>query len=304
MLPASRTSFAAPQRAAMSILALFALVACSDTPIAPTPEPQLPPLATGSWYLNIADGQSLPALVAHRLVNGKVEQTFVDSAVLTVNANGTWQQSTHLNRALIGLPATDAPMIDAGTWAPTDSGYLFRSSIANRDFVIRAPGAESLRVTQRLAEYPEAGLVVGEFRRARPAGSLVATWQALSAKGSALPVLIESIPFDSAGGRQYSWHTVLDSVHLELTSQRTYVHRVYVTGWEGEPFGPPLRRMGTLRRSDYGRWTSSPGQLRLESTLYESHTILGAIAPDGTIAVEHGLGPGEDRFALRLTRAQ
>ncbi len=209
-------------RTTVFVVALLGLAACSDTPIAPTPAPQLPPLATGAWHLHIADGQTLPAMVAHRLVNGKVEQTFVDSAVLLVNANGTWQQTTHLNRALIGLPAVDAPSIDAGTWSPTDSGYLFRSAMANRDFVIRAPGADSLRVTQRLVEFAEAGLVVGQFRRTRPPQSLATTWRALSAKGSALPVLVESYTHNAPRPEQAERQRTMDRI------ERTAAARVNV----------------------------------------------------------------------------
>jgi hypothetical protein len=288
----------------ISVLALFALVACSDTPIAPTPEPQLPPLATGSWYLNIADGQSLPAFVAHRLVDGKVEQTFVDSSVLAINANGTWQQTTHLNRALIGLPATEAPIIDVGTWAPTDSGYLFRAAIANRDFVIRSPGADSLRVTQRLAEFAAAGLVVAEFRRVRPPRPLTATWHAISAKGTALPALVESFTVREPGEEPYSWHSIVDSIQLQLTSQRTYAHHVYYSSWVGAPDGPPLARVGSTKRSDTGAWTSSQGQMRLESRYYHQHVLTGAIQSDGTVIMEQGLGPLEDRFTVRFTREQ
>jgi hypothetical protein len=108
---------------------------------------------------------------------------------------------------------------------------------------------------------------------------------------------------DTAGGRAYSWHTILDSVKLELTPQRTYAHRIYWTGWEGEPFGPPLRRMGSIRFQDFGQWSVINGQLRLESTLYASHTLTGTVAADGTVSMAHGLGPGEDRFTLRFGRA-
>lgn len=156
-------------RRASTLIALLAVAACGDSPASLPPAPQLPPLQTGTWHLNLADGQVLPAMVAHRLFNGQLEQTFVDSSTLSVNADRTWQQRIYLKRAVFGQPASEMPVLHLGTWAPTDTGYVFVSDIAGRDFVIHSPGADSLRVIQRLVDFDQAGFVVGEFRRTRPA---------------------------------------------------------------------------------------------------------------------------------------
>jgi hypothetical protein len=111
-------------------------------------------------------------------------------------------------------------------------------------------------------------------------------------------------PNDSSDTGPYSWHTFVDSVHLELRPDRTYTHRTFASGWQGAPFGPPAFLAFSGRYTDRGTWSAQPGQFTLVSSVYASHVLHGTIESDGAITIKHGLGAGDvARFAVRFARA-
>src|SRR5687768_8659860 len=110
---------------AATVLAAAILMACTDSADAPLAPDPLPPLPTQTWYAHVADGQSLPALVGHGVVEGVLEQTFLDSVELHVTTEGRWEQRSWLQRFRAGQLVTQFARLDAGAWAVTDTGYLF-----------------------------------------------------------------------------------------------------------------------------------------------------------------------------------
>ena len=142
------------------------LAACDTAPSAPAPETSVlgaPPVNT--WHLHAVDGETLSAMVAHRLLpENRLEQTYVDSSQLDITSDGRYEQRTFTRVFIDGqLDASDA-RLDAGRWSATDTGYVFDSDIVAKQFLIRTPGTDSMRVVQRLVERAEAGRVVGLFR--------------------------------------------------------------------------------------------------------------------------------------------
>lgn len=288
-----------PLRRLLAVIVPSVLVlACSDSPSAPPPDPSLPPLPTGTWYVNEADGQSLPAMIAHRLVNGVLEQTFLDSSSFTIDPAGTWQQQIFKRRVLIGTPAgvvgaatgdINEPVADFGTWTATDSAYLFSSLARPRQFVIRAPSPDSLFAYQKLVDHAESGVVRSSFRRTPPPAALVGTWRADRALGATLPARVENIPSMSDGTRVFSWHVFLDSSRVELKADGKYLHRTYVSGWEGQPYGPPVARLSWTVLTDRGVWSRTGFAISLLSEIYAGHDMSGFVAANGAVVLQHGV---------------
>ena len=299
-----------PYRRLLAVIVPSVLVlACADSPSAPPPDPSLPPLPAGTWYVNKADGQALPAMIAHRLVNGVLEQTFLDSSSFTIDATGTWQQQIFKRRVLIGTPAgiagaarlnsaggTNAgsgdihePVADFGTWTATDSAYLFVSLARPRQFVIRAPTSDSLFAFQKLVDHAESGVMRSSFRRTPPLPSLVGLWRADRALGATLPALVESIPTLVDGTRVISWHVFLDSARVELRADGSYEHLTWVSGWEGNANGPPLTRGYGNKLIDRGVWTRAGVAFTLVSEYFEEHSLAGAVEAAGSFVLLHGV---------------
>lgn len=164
----SRTSFRLVSRT-RTAAALLLLAACGDAPIAPNEPPDLPPLAANTWYVNTAWGEALPSvLIGHGTENGVLLQTFLDSAFITVNANGTWQQGMWMHRTRGGQFDARLTDTDFGTWAPTDAGYAFTSALRGPRFTIADPTLPALALELRNAEVP--GSFPAVLRLTRPTG--------------------------------------------------------------------------------------------------------------------------------------
>jgi hypothetical protein len=306
--------------ALLFFVATLSFTACTDSPGAPPPHGSLPPLAAGAWYMHSADGQSLPAMVAHRLVDGVLEQTFIDSSRLEINSNGTWQQAVFKRRVLIGLPAMSdtsgtgpaasrrsktsvstptggdvlEPVLHTGLWTATDSAYRFVADVGAREFVVRAPAADSFAAYQKLVEFEQSGLVRGVFRRTPPLVPLSGTWRAISAASSALPALVEYVPRIEDDGQEYSIHVFVDSSRLELQANGEYQHKLYASSWQGPANGGPTMRVGIHVHNDRGVWSRPSGAALLQSAIYEAHAMSGELLAGGPLRLVHGVGPAAD----------
>lgn len=289
----SRMSSVALSRLLPGALVAALVLACSDAPSSPPPVPTLPPLPTGTWYVNQADGQALPAMIAHRLVDGVLEQTFLDSSSFQIDPAGTWQQLIFKRRVLIGTASASGdisePVADFGTWTATDSAYLFSSLARPRQFVIRTPSSDSLSTYQKLVDHAESGVVRSSFRRTPPTPPIVGVWRADRALGATLPVLAESVPSLVDGGRVISWHVFLDSARVELRADGSYLHHTWVSGWEGAENGPPLTRGSGSKLTDRGLWTRAGVAFTLVSEIYEQHLLAGAVEANGSFVLLHGV---------------
>jgi hypothetical protein len=280
------------RRFAVMPFALVAAACGSDAPTAPPGQLPLPVLRPGVWHLHRADGQAVPAYVAHRMLPGNVlEQTYVDSAKLEIRPDFGWRLETFLrhyeNREFVRSEAR----FDAGRWAATDSGFLFTSTMRQDAFVVRAPGADSLLTTQALVVRPEAGLVQATYRIERPAPSLVARWRALSVNDRMVPAVVATTPLDEFQGRPVSSHVVVDSIAIELEPTSRYRMVEFLSWWIGEPNGTPTQRIQSLRHTDRGEWQASGGAVQFTSTLYANRGWVGQRgATGGSLTVPHPIG--------------
>lgn len=160
---------ARPARRVRGAALVALLAACTGDPASPPPVRDT--LPAGTYVLERADGQALPAVIAHEQPAGDgYVQTFADAATLTVTADGRWRQDAALRTvrfadgAVLGRPGLG----DRGRWAalPGGGGYLLASELqawrpASR-VRLRADG--SLEVTERMG-HELGGLVVGEYRQ-------------------------------------------------------------------------------------------------------------------------------------------
>ncbi len=136
-----------------------------------------------------------------------------------------------------------------------------------------------------------------------PPVNVTVPWGATTADGQPLPARVESMPSDTSDGRAYSWHTFVDSARLVLHENRTYTHHLYVSGWEGAPFGPPERMLMRTTYRDVGTWALTDSTFALQSTLYDGHATPGTLRPPHELVLRHGLGPNMDeRFVVVYDR--
>ncbi len=222
------------RRSAALLISLLA--ACGDAPT--DPHSPLPPLEAGTWYVHSANGLALPALVAHGLDGGELVQTFLDSLQLVVGADGRWEQRAWLAEFRAGLPEGHVSRQDAGAWAATDSGYLFTSDLRDVRYVVRDPSVETLPLHLRAEGIP--GVITATLQRVHPPAAPTGIWRGSEVHGRPLPDAIYVFDPTTIEDREVSVHLVVDSVRLEVLANGRYVHRNWVSEWEGAVGGPPV----------------------------------------------------------------
>ncbi len=97
-----------------------------------------------------------------------------------IGTAATWGIASVASPSAAGATSGDIsePVADFGSWTATDSAYLFSSLARARQFVIRAPSADSLSTYQRLVDHAESGVVRSSFRRTPPSQTIVGVWRA------------------------------------------------------------------------------------------------------------------------------
>lgn len=284
---------------AIAILFLLGVGACgtdASSPVGPAP---LPPLEPADWHVHRVGGQLLPALVAERTVGPSLERTYLDSARFLVTADGRWEQHVHLVRFLASVPDGNAVQQDAGTWAVTDSGYLFTSDAHGARFVIAAVPVDSLMLSLRVEG--STGAVAAVLRRAPPPPTPVGQWTAAALADVPLPARIHLWDPFVEDGREISVHLIVDSARLALHANGRYDHRIWTSEWEGDAGGPPLRLRLRMTMGDFGGWARTGVQLQLDSWWLQNHSLSGVFAIDA-LHMQHGLTHGEPPFPFRYVR--
>lgn len=256
------------------VAALFVTTtACSDSsaPAAPAP---LPPLGDQAWYVHTSDGQPLPALLGHRLVNGALEQDFLDSTRLDVYADGRWEQRAWYQRFRSGTFIEARTALDAGRWVATSSSYELRAADGALRYTLGATlGAE---LTLNLQYAQQAGVAVSTLRRTPAPLSIVGRWRATMMNGRALPAIYTSDSSIDAGAGLVSRHILIDSAMITLQANNRYTQEVYYSEWEGPVNGPPLARVYRENAVDFGTWNRNGlGNLLLESSWLQNKRITG-----------------------------
>jgi hypothetical protein len=283
----------------IAVVLLLGGGACgTDTRSPVGPEP-LPPLEPASWHVHQVGGQLLPALVAERTVGPSLERTYLDSARFIITDDGRWEQRVHLVRFLGSVPHGSALQQDAGTWAVTDSGYLFTSDAHGAGSVVAAVPVDSLALTLRIEG--TTGTVTAVLRRQPPPPTPAGDWTAAALADVPLPARIFLWDPFVEDGREISVHLIVDSARLALHANGRYDHRIWTSEWEGDAGGPPLRLRLRSMLGDFGGWTRNGIQLQLESWWLQNHSLSGEFANDA-LHMQHGLTHGEPPFPFRYVR--
>ncbi len=291
----------APLRRALRPLALIAaLQACSsDRPTAPDLTP-LPPLATATWRVHQADGQPLPALVAHRLVGGQLLQTYLDSAQLEVDASGRWQQRLWMQRLRDGRFDGRFAEQDAGAWVVDGDRYRFTSDVHGERFAIRALVADSLRADLRASAVD--GVMRSTLRQTAPSASPAGAWRASAVQDAPLPAPIYVFDPAVVDGDTVSVHFLVDSAGIRLLPSGRYEHWIRYSEWHGPAGGAPTQQRFRFAWADFGTWTRNGLQVAFESGYYQNHRFSGEFAGAGPLRLQHGLSAGDPLVGLRYVR--
>lgn len=274
-------------------LALIVLVAsCDDAataPIEPTPPP--PPEAA-VWHLTLSDGQAPPALVAHRLVQGSLEQVFADSAQLTIGAAGQWTLTSWLRTYRGGQPYLASVQTEHGTWAWQDTAYVFISDDAHSRGWMREPTAAAQTFWLRYVGVE--GIAVSTFRRERPPASIFGEWHATAAAGEPLPRVFTVTNSYLEDGVLKSIHAIVDSARIRLHPTGQYTHRVWYSEWEGVPDGPPVSKRTNWYHGDFGYFVRQGTAVSTESNWLQNHRMTGTLeGPDHPLQLTHPFSAGE-----------
>lgn len=267
-----------------------------------TKGPNLPaPLETAAWHVHTAESQPMPALVAHSLVQNRLQQTFLDSARLNVTAAGRWELRVFLQTWRDGTHLLDWTQQDAGAWAAADTGYVFTSELRGPRFVLQPSPADSITLRLQLDEVP--GYTFVTLRRSEPRPPLPGVWRASHVRDAQLPSAMHVIdPAELPDGRRVSVHAVIDSIFFRIDTPGTYEQRVYVSEWWGAPGGPPQTLNLRSMEYDRGDWQRHGDSIRFESGWMQNHRMQGSLGADGVLRMSHGLGHGSPPVDVRYQR--
>lgn len=280
-------------------LATFWLAACSsDTTNAPR-EP-LPPLTDQRWYVQVAEGQPLPALIAHRLVDGSLEQVFLDSAIVEFTADGTWTRRFWMQRFFASeLMGAEVSQV-AGTWTATPDAYDLVVSPGGRRFALReAPREHAVLQLPGLGAHD---VIVATIGSIAPAKGPFGSWRLTAVREQPLPSAIYVFDNYLEQGVLKSIHLVADSARIVLHPNGRYTHRIHFTEWEGAPGGPPATIRYVWQASDFGSFTRRGALLDLASGWLNGMRLAGEFAESGPLRMQHGISHGDEWVAWRYVR--
>lgn len=153
------------------VVALSAIaVGCEDSGTVTAPPPTSAELGGGLWYLNTANGDALPAKIAERPVGAAIEETFLDSAQITIDVNsGTWRQRYWYRVLLFGALDRAEVVVDSGSYAlATSSTYFFASGYRTRTLAVSPSSTTRMDTTEPIVFFTDAPAVTGLYRRTRP----------------------------------------------------------------------------------------------------------------------------------------
>lgn len=287
---------------AAQTFALALIAACADaSPTAPARPTPLPPLPSATWHVHVAEGQALPALVAHRLENGSLVQEFLDSARVEVGASGTWVRHLFISRFRASTFEAQTAEQEFGTWMVTDSGYRFTAEPSGRAFMVaRAVPGDSVTLPLRGASH--GGFIQATLRTTRPAPSIVGAYRVTAVRGQPVPATIYSWPEFVDGDRLVSIHLVVDSASLRLLANGTYQQAIHYREWEGPVGGGPTTVRHRFSVYDHGAFVRQDAALRFESGWLQNHRFAGAVTDAGGMELLHGLSHGDEPVPVRYGR--
>lgn len=155
-------------RLLLAVILTAGIAACGDQSVT-TPPVIGGPLIPGTWYLQTANGDTLPAKISERIVGVAQEATFLDSARLTINADQTYRQRYWTRVLVTGTLDRSEIVIDSGTFAAAGTGYRLTSGYRAREFTIVVPVLGSLTTTEQMVFFANnPPLTIGSYRLSPP----------------------------------------------------------------------------------------------------------------------------------------
>lgn len=127
----------------------------------------------------------------------------------------------------------------------------------------------------------------------RPPASPVGAWRATALRGVSLPAAIYVFDPDETYGYPASVHMVVDSATLELQADGRYLHRIWITEWEGNLGGPPHTVRWPWQLGDHGGWTRDGDSVHLDSWYLENLAMDGDLVAGAVLELRHGLTHGD-----------
>lgn len=158
------------RRFALVVALSAAAVGCDGSGTVTAPPPTVAELGAGLWYLNTANGNALPAKIAERFVGVATEETFLDSAQITIDLNaGTWRQRYWYRVLVLGALDRAEVVVDSGSYTiATSSTYFFASGYRIRTLAVSPSGTTRMDTTEPIVFFTNAPTVAGLYRRTRP----------------------------------------------------------------------------------------------------------------------------------------
>lgn len=131
--------------------------------------PTTPTSVVGTaWYLHAANDTTLPARIAARVIGVVTEETYLDSAAITLDSAGTYEQQYWIRVFLGGtLDRADA-VVDRGTWTESLGTYTLTSGLRPRALTLTSPDTGRLLSAERMVTYLTAPVTAGLYRRTHP----------------------------------------------------------------------------------------------------------------------------------------
>lgn len=285
---------------AAAALSLLSVAACGSDGTAPSAPAPLPPLASATWHVHEAEGQPLPALVAHRLEQGALVQDFLDSARVQVEASGRWTRSLWLSRYRAGLFETRVTGLEHGTWRADEAAYVFTAEGSGRTFTLATltPG-QVVRLPLRDARE---GYIEATVRTVPPEAPIAGTYRVTQVRGADVPAAMHVFNDYPEDGRLLSIHYVVDSMRLVLRGNQRYEHVIHYAEWDGPNHGPPTRLRRRAVHQDFGVWQRDGTLLRFESAWWQNLRFAGTTYGPQAMELLHGLAHGDVAVPVRYAR--
>lgn len=152
------------------IVATIALLGACDTDASSGLPPIIGgPLEPGLWYVNSANGDTLPAAILTRLVGAAQEVVRLDSASLEIRTDLTYDQRYWTRTFINGVLDRTDVVVDQGTIVAAGSGFRLTSSIRTRAFTLSVPTPGVIATSEQMLFLTDSvRLTAGEYRRTRP----------------------------------------------------------------------------------------------------------------------------------------
>lgn len=145
------------------------LAACGESGTTNPPPGGGAPLVPATWHMHTADGEALPAVISERIVGVAQERTMLDSSILVINDDFTYEQRYWIRVLVTGNLDRSEMVFDEGTYAPEGLGYRVISDLRAREFSFVVPTIGDITTTEQMLFFANAPpLTTGTYRLSRP----------------------------------------------------------------------------------------------------------------------------------------